>query len=173
MLLGIEKNGERKTADLILDRRLRFLQFRIGIDFGTAFVRNDEGHAAVNVHGAQVVVTSTAVARDNPEVAEALRLQIPVIPRAEMLAELMRLKSCVAVAGAHGKTTTTSMIAVMLARRDQWMRHLGSGERPPRQNLEAAVAHGIEDALAARRSMMPEAEVPKLLALRKVKVIGT
>ena len=74
-----------------------------------------EGHAAPNVVGAQVVVTSTAVARDNPEILEALRLQIPVIPRAEMLAELMRLKSCVAVAGAHGKTTTTSMIAVMLA----------------------------------------------------------
>lgn len=77
--------------------------------------RTFEGHAAPNVHGAQVVVTSSAVARDNPEVLEALRLQIPVIPRAEMLAELMRLKSCVAVAGAHGKTTTTSMIAVMLA----------------------------------------------------------
>ncbi len=77
--------------------------------------RTFEGHAAPHVHGAQVVVVSSAVARDNPEVTEALRLQIPVIPRAEMLAELMRLKSCVAVAGAHGKTTTTSMIAVMLA----------------------------------------------------------
>ena len=74
-----------------------------------------EGHSAPNVHGAQVVVTSSAVPADNPEIAEALRLQIPVIPRAEMLAELMRLKSCVAVAGAHGKTTVTSMIAVMLA----------------------------------------------------------
>jgi len=74
-----------------------------------------EGHAAANVHGAQVVVTSTAVAPDNPEVVEAKRLQIPVIPRAEMLAELMRLKFSVAVAGAHGKTTVTSMIAVMLA----------------------------------------------------------
>jgi UDP-N-acetylmuramate--alanine ligase len=78
--------------------------------------RTFEGHAASNVHGAQVVVVSSAVARNNPEVAEALKLQIPVIPRAEMLAELMRLKSCVAVAGAHGKTTTTSMIAVMLSR---------------------------------------------------------
>jgi UDP-N-acetylmuramate--alanine ligase len=74
-----------------------------------------EGHAGANVHGAQVVVTSTAVAADNPEVVEAKRLQIPVIPRAEMLAELMRLKFSVAVAGAHGKTTATSMIAVMLA----------------------------------------------------------
>ena len=74
-----------------------------------------EGHAAPNVQGAQVVVTSTAVAPDNPEVREATRLQIPVIPRAEMLAELMRLKFNIAVAGAHGKTTVTSMIAVMLA----------------------------------------------------------
>jgi UDP-N-acetylmuramate--alanine ligase len=74
-----------------------------------------EGHAAPNVHGAQVVVTSSAVPRTNDEITEAERLQIPVIPRAEMLAELMRLKSCVAVAGAHGKTTATSMIAVMLS----------------------------------------------------------
>src|SRR5207249_2675522 len=74
-----------------------------------------ETHAAGNVHGAQVVVVSSAVTVDNPETTEAMRLQIPVIPRAEMLAELMRLKFCVAVAGAHGKTTTTSMIAIMLA----------------------------------------------------------
>jgi UDP-N-acetylmuramate--alanine ligase len=77
--------------------------------------RIHEGHAAEYVHGAQVVVTSSAVRADNPEVIEAHRLEIPVIPRAEMLAELMRLKFSVAVAGAHGKTTTTSMIAVMLA----------------------------------------------------------
>jgi len=74
-----------------------------------------EGHNAANVDDAQVVVVSSAVAADNPEILEAHRRQIPVIPRAEMLAELMRLKFCVAVAGAHGKTTTTSMIAVMLA----------------------------------------------------------
>ena len=74
-----------------------------------------EGHAAANLGDAEVVVTSTAVAPENPEVIEAKRLQIPVIPRAEMLAELMRLKFNVAVAGAHGKTTVTSMIAVMLA----------------------------------------------------------
>src|SRR5579863_9068187 len=77
--------------------------------------RVSEGHAAPNVRGAQVVVVSTAVELDNPEVGEARRLGIPVIPRAEMLAELMRLKFSVAVAGAHGKTTTTSMIALMLA----------------------------------------------------------
>ena len=74
-----------------------------------------EGHARLNVFNAQVVVTSSAVSTSNPEVLEAARLQIPVIPRAEMLAELMRMKFCVAVAGAHGKTTVTSMIAVMLA----------------------------------------------------------
>jgi len=72
------------------------------------------GHAANNLRNAQVVVVSSAVTADNIEVQEAQRLQIPVIPRAEMLAELMRLKFCVAVAGAHGKTTVTSMIAVML-----------------------------------------------------------
>jgi UDP-N-acetylmuramate--alanine ligase len=62
--------------------------------------------------GAHVVVVSNAIRRDNPELIEAAtRLKIPVIPRAEMLAELMRLKYGIAVAGAHGKTTTTSMIA--------------------------------------------------------------
>lgn len=78
-------------------------------------VRISEGHAGANVRDAQVVVVSSAVPADNPEVVEARRLQVPVIPRAEMLAELMRLKFCVAVAGAHGKTTVTSMIAVMLS----------------------------------------------------------
>jgi UDP-N-acetylmuramate--alanine ligase len=73
-----------------------------------------EGHAASNLRDAQVVVISSAIPPGNFEVQEAQRLQIPVIPRAEMLAELMRLKFCVAVAGAHGKTTVTSMIAVML-----------------------------------------------------------
>ncbi len=75
-----------------------------------------EGHAAEHVGEAQVVVTSTAVRCDNPEVVEARRRGIPVIPRAEMLAELMRLKYGIAVAGSHGKTTTTSMIALVLDR---------------------------------------------------------
>jgi len=74
-----------------------------------------EGHEASHAANAQVVVVSSAVSRDNPEIQEAQRRQVPVIPRAEMLAELMRLKFNVAVAGAHGKTTVTSMIAVMLA----------------------------------------------------------
>ncbi|MCT2560162.1 UDP-N-acetylmuramate--L-alanine ligase [Tsuneonella sp. YG55] len=72
------------------------------------------GHAAENVEGAGVVVTSTAVKRTNPEVVAALEQRIPVVRRAEMLAELMRLKNTVAVAGTHGKTTTTSMIAALL-----------------------------------------------------------
>jgi UDP-N-acetylmuramate--alanine ligase len=76
--------------------------------------RIEEGHRAENVHGADIVVTSSAVPRDNPEMIEAHRLQIPVIPRGEMLAELMRLKYGIAVAGSHGKTTTTSMIAAVL-----------------------------------------------------------
>jgi len=73
-------------------------------------------HAAVNVAGAHVVVTSSAVQPDNPEILEAIRVKIPVIPRAEMLAELARLKYSVTVAGTHGKTTTTSMIATILDR---------------------------------------------------------
>ena len=72
------------------------------------------GHDAANLGDAAVVVTSTAVKRDNPEVAAALDRRIPVVRRAEMLAELMRLKKTVAVAGTHGKTTTTSMIAALL-----------------------------------------------------------
>jgi len=73
-----------------------------------------EGHKAANVEGAHVVVTSSAVKSDNPEVVEAHKRKIPVIPRAEMLAELMRLKYGIAIAGAHGKTTTTSMVASVL-----------------------------------------------------------
>ncbi|RMF14124.1 MAG: UDP-N-acetylmuramate--L-alanine ligase [Candidatus Dadabacteria bacterium] len=72
------------------------------------------GHAAENVADADVVVRSTAIPDDNPELTEAERLRVPVIHRAEMLAELMRLKPGVAVAGAHGKTTTTSLIAHVL-----------------------------------------------------------
>jgi len=72
------------------------------------------GHSADNLGEAAVVVTSTAIKRENPEVAAAYANRVPVVRRAEMLAELMRLKSTVAVAGTHGKTTTTSMIAAML-----------------------------------------------------------
>ncbi len=72
------------------------------------------GHKAENVAGADVIVVSTAIKRDNPELMAARAQRIPVVRRAEMLAELMRLKSCVAIAGTHGKTTTTSMVAALL-----------------------------------------------------------
>lgn len=72
------------------------------------------GHKAENVDGAEVVVVSTAIKRDNPELMAARERRIPVVRRAEMLAELMRLKSCVAIAGTHGKTTTTTMVATLL-----------------------------------------------------------
>jgi UDP-N-acetylmuramate--alanine ligase len=74
-----------------------------------------EGHQPENVAGAKALVVSSAVEESNPEVQEARRLQIPVIPRGELLAELMRLKYGIAVAGSHGKTTTTSMIATILS----------------------------------------------------------
>jgi len=77
-------------------------------------VRVDVGHRAENVRGTDVVVISSAVRPDNPEVLEARALHIPVIARAEMLAELMRVKHGVAIAGSHGKTTTTSLVATVL-----------------------------------------------------------
>jgi UDP-N-acetylmuramate--alanine ligase len=99
--------------------------------------RIHEGHAAEHVEAAHVVVTSTAVRADNPEVLEARRRNVPTIPRAEMLAELMRIKYGVAVAGSHGKTTTTSMVAHVLDRGGLdptvivggILQHLGSGVR--------------------------------------------
>ena len=86
---------------------------RLAEKFG---VKVHEGHRAENVGEAQVVVFSSAVRPGNPEIVEALRRGIPVIPRAEMLAELMRLRYGIAIAGAHGKTTTTSMVALVLER---------------------------------------------------------
>jgi len=77
-------------------------------------VRIDVGHRADNVHGADVVVYSSAIDNENPEVREARLHGIPVIPRAEMLAELMRVKYGIAIAGSHGKTTTTSLVATVL-----------------------------------------------------------
>lgn len=73
------------------------------------------GHQALQVKNAQVVVTSSAVSQDNPEVLQARELRIPIIPRAEMLAELMRFRYGIAIAGTHGKTTTTSLVASILA----------------------------------------------------------
>ena len=78
-------------------------------------IRTSVGHAAANVAGADAVVTSTAVQPDNPEVLTAREKHIPIVPRALMLAELMRLKQGIAIAGTHGKTTTTSLVASVLA----------------------------------------------------------
>ncbi|MDP3289296.1 MAG: UDP-N-acetylmuramate--L-alanine ligase [Methyloversatilis sp.] len=91
-------------ADNAVTRRLASLGARVV-----------QGHAAHNIAGADAVVTSTAVSADNPEVVSAREGRIPVVPRAQMLAELMRIKQGVAVAGTHGKTTTTSLIASCLA----------------------------------------------------------
>src|SRR5471030_2150017 len=76
------------------------------------------GHKAENIDGADVLVVSSAIKRDNPELVFAREKRLPVVRRAEMLAELMRLKSCVAVAGTHGKTTTTSLVAALLEQFD-------------------------------------------------------
>ncbi|MCC7213954.1 MAG: UDP-N-acetylmuramate--L-alanine ligase, partial [Nitrospira sp.] len=119
-LVGIGGSGMSGIAEVLLTlgykvsgsdlsqsettRRLEELGGRIAI-----------GHHESNIGDAQVVVISSAVAATNPEVVAAKARQIPVIPRAEMLAELMRLKFGVAIAGAHGKTTTTSMVANVLA----------------------------------------------------------
>jgi UDP-N-acetylmuramate--alanine ligase len=102
--LGYAVSGSDAKRSAITDRLAT-----LGIGITT-------GHDAAHVGNADVVVTSSAVNPSNPEVQEAVRRQIPVIPRAEMLAELMRLRFAIAVAGAHGKTTTTSMIALVLER---------------------------------------------------------
>src|SRR6516225_9435781 len=102
--LGYKVTGSDVRATAITDRLER--------SGATIYPR----HAEENVNGAHVVVTSSAVRPDNPEIQEAERRKIPVIARAEMLAELARLKYSIAVAGTHGKTTTTSMIATILDR---------------------------------------------------------
>jgi len=101
--LGYEVSGS-DLRESEITRRLAQLGGRIAY-----------GHRAQNLGEADVVVTSTAVPQDNPEVQEANRRLIPVIPRAEMLAELMRMKYGIAVAGTHGKTTTTSMVSTVLS----------------------------------------------------------
>lgn len=104
--LGYEISGsDVKESDVVT--RLRELGARV-----------DGAHDAAHVEAADVVVASTAISESNPEIVRAHALGIPVIPRAEMLAELMRIKYSVAVAGAHGKTSTTSMIGEVLARGD-------------------------------------------------------
>lgn len=102
--LGYEVTGSDQTRSPLTER------------LAGLGVQIEYRHRAEQVGGADVVVVSSAIRSGNPEVVEAVRRQIPVIPRAEMLAELMRLRYAVAVAGAHGKTTTTSMIALVLER---------------------------------------------------------
>ncbi len=121
--LGFEVSGS-DIADSAATKRLKALGAKVHI-----------GHADSNVSGANAVVTSTAVKPDNPEVAAARARRIPVVPRAMMLAELMRLKQGLAVAGTHGKTTTTSLIASVLAEADMDPTFVIGGR------LEAAGSH--------------------------------
>jgi UDP-N-acetylmuramate--alanine ligase len=118
-LVGIGGSGMSGIAEILLSTGYAVSGSDLKITSVTERLRNlgatiHEGHQAENVHGAHVVVVSSAVRPDNVELVEAHHLKIPVIPRAEMLAELMRLKYSIAVAGAHGKTTTTSMVASVL-----------------------------------------------------------
>ncbi len=100
--LGFTVSGS-DAVESATTERLRALGLRVEI-----------GHAAPNIGSAQALVTSTAVAADNPEVQAARARQIPVVPRAVMLAELMRLRRGIAIAGTHGKTTTTSLVTAIL-----------------------------------------------------------
>jgi UDP-N-acetylmuramate--alanine ligase len=122
-LVGIGGSGMSGIAEVLLSSGYAVSGSDLKSSNVTERLRNlgatvYEGHRAESVHGAHVVVISSAVRPDNAEVVEAHRMKIPVIPRAEMLAELMRLKYGIAVAGAHGKTTTTSMVASVLAAAD-------------------------------------------------------
>jgi len=117
--VGIGGIGMSGIAELLIDLgykisgsdlKLSNITRRLEKKGGTIF----QGHAREQVKNADVVVTSTAIAKENPEVVQAKDLSIPIIPRAEMLAELMRIKYSIAVSGAHGKTSTTSMISQIL-----------------------------------------------------------
>src|SRR5438874_10357881 len=118
--VGIGGSGMSGIAEVLLNLGYRVqgsdlkesavTQWLAGLGARIAF-----GHAAANITGADVVVVSAAVPRDNPELRAALAARIPVVARAEMLAELMRFRYSIAVAGTHGKTTTTSLIASILS----------------------------------------------------------
>src|SRR5512146_201189 len=107
------------------------------------------GHQAGNIDGADVIVVSSAIKPDNPELIAARAKRLPVVRRAEMLAELMRLKSCVAIAGTHGKTTTTSMVASLLD---------GAGFDPTVINGGIINAYGTNARLGAGDWMVVEAD---------------
>jgi len=118
-MIGIGGTGMSGIAEVLINLGYRVSGSDISENEATLRlsrlgVRITIGHSAERVRSADVVVTSSAIGQDNVEVLEARRLKIPVIPRAEMLAELMRMKYGVAVAGSHGKTSTTSMIANVL-----------------------------------------------------------
>jgi UDP-N-acetylmuramate--alanine ligase len=119
-LVGIGGSGMSGIAEVLLTLGYKVTGSDVG--YSDSIRRLEElggtvciGHQESNVEGAQVVVVSSAIANSNPEIRAARAKVIPVIPRAEMLAELMRLKFGIAIAGAHGKTTTTSMVASILA----------------------------------------------------------
>ena len=119
-LVGIGGSGMSGIAEVLLALGYAVSGSDVKPSATTERLRNAgckifDGHEAEHARGAQVLVVSSAIRPDNPEIVEARKLKIPVIPRAEMLAELMRLKYGIAVAGAHGKTTTTSLVASVLA----------------------------------------------------------
>src|SRR6266852_6376136 len=118
--VGIGGIGMSGLAEVLLELDYRVTGSDLKLSPATARLAERgaaiiEGHAAEHVAGAKAVVVSSAIRDDNPEVAEARRTGIPVIPRGELLAELMRQKYGIAVAGSHGKTTTTSMVAAVLS----------------------------------------------------------
>ncbi|OQW84845.1 MAG: UDP-N-acetylmuramate--L-alanine ligase [Proteobacteria bacterium ST_bin15] len=135
--LGYRVQGSDATEGYTI-KRLRALGVEVHI-----------GHSRDHLKEAQVVVVSTAIKRDNPELAAARERRIPVVRRAEMLAELMRLKSCIAIAGTHGKTTTTSMVSTLLD---------GGGFDPTIVNGGIINALGTNARLGAGRWMVVEAD---------------
>src|SRR4051812_14907335 len=118
--VGIGGSGMSGIAEVLLNLGYTVSGSDLGSNAATKRLAKlgakiSQGHAPQNVDGADAIVTSTAVKADNPEVMAARAKHIPIVPRAMMLAELMRLKQGIAIAGTHGKTTTTSLVASVLA----------------------------------------------------------